>query len=281
MGFVTQMTNGDDDEHQDTDNDDPSESLAELAASVQDDQATDGEEHRPNVDLETADDQAAEESEFSFGIPEQSADSAQIQATEEVKTAANTLLLGPLQGEKIACSRYSLLMAATEDTEDVIVLTLSESPETVLNQWQTCEVSSPTRLRIVTLTENTAMADDTDRTASEAENVVAVEQLSSPDDLTRLGITITQQLSEIDMDTTRVAFDFHSLTEVLQYVETERLFKFLHILLRKLESVNAYGQFQIDPKAHDQETVRIFLSLFDSLIEIDSDGSMSVDVNLE
>lgn len=84
--------------------------------------------------------------------------------------------------------------------------------------------------------------------------------VADPNDLTGLGIAITDQL-EPGM---RVCFD--SLTTMLQYAETKRVYTFLNSLLGHLWNANATAHFHFNPDAHDSETVAAITSLFDARI---------------
>lgn len=90
--------------------------------------------------------------------------------------------------------------------------------------------------------------------------------VADPNDLTGLGIAITDQL-EPGMN---VCFD--SVTTMLQYAETKRAYTFLNSLLGHLWNANATAHFHFNPDAHDAETVAAITSLFDA--RIDSDGTV-------
>jgi len=87
--------------------------------------------------------------------------------------------------------------------------------------------------------------------------------VADPNDLTGLGIAITDQL-EPGMN---VCFD--SVTTMLQYAETKRAYTFLNSLLGHLWNANATAHFHFNPDAHDPETVAAITSLFDACIEAD------------
>ncbi|MFC7196871.1 hypothetical protein ACFQL4_23180 [Halosimplex aquaticum] len=93
---------------------------------------------------------------------------------------------------------------------------------------------------------------------------VTVEHVSSPSDLTGLGIAISELLSEWE-DAPRVCVD--SLTAMLQYVEAETAYEFLHAITGQLYAANARAHFHIDPSAHDRTTVDSIASLFDAVVK--------------
>lgn len=90
--------------------------------------------------------------------------------------------------------------------------------------------------------------------------------VADPNDLTGLGIAVTDLL-EPGMN---VCFD--SVTTMLQYAETNRVYTFLNSLLGHLWNANATAHFHFNPDAHDSETVAAITSLFD--VCIDADGGV-------
>lgn len=95
-----------------------------------------------------------------------------------------------------------------------------------------------------------------------------VEAVGSVDDLTGLGIAIDRRLNAADGDV-RVCFD--SLTALLQYVEEERAYEFLHSLCGRLYAHGARAHFHVDPAAHDDRTVARFTSLCDAKVTVSDD----------
>ena len=100
-----------------------------------------------------------------------------------------------------------------------------------------------------------------------------------PEDLTGLGIALSESLSPAgggDADPTRFVLAYDSVTALLQYVDTERTFRFLHVLTSRVRAANALGVFFMDPAAHDDRTVRTVEALFDAVVEQDDDGEWVV-----
>ncbi|GAB3680106.1 hypothetical protein GCM10028857_02380 [Salinarchaeum chitinilyticum] len=100
----------------------------------------------------------------------------------------------------------------------------------------------------------------------------AVETVSSPTDLTGVGIAVTELLGETD-GTTAVCFD--SVTALLQYVDLDTAFEFLHVFVGRLNRHDAVGHFHMDPGAHDDQLVAQVASLVDGQLALDDDGSVT------
>lgn len=86
--------------------------------------------------------------------------------------------------------------------------------------------------------------------------------LASPDDLTGLEIAVGDPLPYDDGTT---VFCFDSLTALLQYVDRDRAFRFLHALVGRLWTADAYAHVHMDPAAHAPDTVAMLTSLFDAV----------------
>mgnify|MGYP000591950780 CR=1 FL=1 len=105
-------------------------------------------------------------------------------------------------------------------------------------------------------------------TETETADDVTVKSVSTPDDLTGLGITLSQALST--HEDAVVCFD--SLTVLLQYVDTETAYEFLNALTGHLYAADARAHFHLDPAAHDTQTVDALASLFDAIVEAEGEA---------
>ena len=107
-----------------------------------------------------------------------------------------------------------------------------------------------------------------------------VEYVSSPADLTGIGIGVSEQLrrfAESDVERTRMAF--YSLSTLLMYAELETVFRFLHVLTGRVDSIGGVGVFAIDPTTHEESTVNTLKQLFDGMVEL-RDGNDGREVRL-
>lgn len=90
--------------------------------------------------------------------------------------------------------------------------------------------------------------------------------VEAPEDLTGIEIAVTDRLPP-ETGTAAVCFD--SLTALLQYVDLDRAYRFVHALVERLWEVGAYAHFHLDPGAHDDETVGSLAALFDGVVAAD------------
>jgi len=103
---------------------------------------------------------------------------------------------------------------------------------------------------------------------------VSVHQVSSPGDLTGIGIGITKALEGLhDSGRERGRLALVSLSTMLTYTDKKTVFKFCHVLSSRLDAAGYIGVFTIDSGAHDQQTIQVIKQAFDGLIDIrDADG---------
>ncbi|KAB1198932.1 hypothetical protein GJR99_08295 [Haloferax sp. MBLA0078] len=106
---------------------------------------------------------------------------------------------------------------------------------------------------------------------SDAVSADEVDQVTSPADLTGLGMKATKHLSRWESEgephdeptTPIVVFD--SLTILFQYAGLRPIFKFVHTLTTRVANVDGYGVFFLDPLTQDDKTVHTLSSVFDAI----------------
>lgn len=168
----------------------------------------------------------------------------------------NVLVSGPAMSGKEALMR-EIIAEGGRQNEGSIVVTANDGAETVYDRYRDA-LTADAYLRIIDAVgnENPDLAE-------------FVRSCGSPGDLTGMGIEFSEIAKEADregIDRMRVAFD--SLTPVLMYVDLERLFRFLHVFTRQIQSKNWLGLFAIDPESHDAQTINTINQLFDGVVQI-------------
>jgi hypothetical protein len=97
---------------------------------------------------------------------------------------------------------------------------------------------------------------------------VSTDRVSTPSDLTGLGIKIDEYLSNRSAP---VHICFDSVTSALQYVDYETVYKFIHAMNGKIHAAGARAHYHVDPSAHDDKEVAGLVSLFDARLSIADD----------
>jgi hypothetical protein len=180
----------------------------------------------------------------------------------ELGDARNVLLSAPSMSgdERGVCT--DLLFGADPAETSVLWVTFRRDPDACLDQWTNATDDRPRNAAVI------AVGDVGTVDAEWAE----IESVSSASDLTGLGIEIGEFLSAWEGN---VVVCFDSLTAMLQYVEVETAYEFLHAVTGQLYAADARAHFHVGPNAHDRQTVDSITSLFDAVVEL-GDGEPTV-----
>ena len=209
-------------------------------------------------------------------------DDSEVRAEEGVQAGVphfdpgtNVLLLSPAlePAGRQACGALSTGSRSTG--RDVLVVTFTDTPDDVIQRLRSqVTATAPSKIGIISVGDSTRSATATD--GGGPTGPVAISTLSSPGDLTGMGITITEQLSDWVGDGNQIAICFDSLSMLLQYADIDRAFRFLHVITGRLRSVDAIAHFHMDPTVHDERSLNTIKTLFDTAVEFEDDGSWHV-----
>lgn len=189
-------------------------------------------------------------------------------ATEEVlQEASDTLLLGPIWREVDDEACTERFASVPEDNVNVLLVTLTQPAEDRVAVLQNHMETLPARIRVVSASDD--VASETSISVERNEISVVVDVVGDPGDLPRLGITIQEAAAGFNDDRPTLVC-FHSLTALLQYATTQRVFRFLHIMQN---AIDARSHFHMDANSHDIQTVQTIKQLFDTVIEFDEHGN--------
>jgi hypothetical protein len=175
----------------------------------------------------------------------------------EIGDASSILLQAPsMGGDRTHCTS---LLTEGFDPAGILFVTYTRDASACLDQVAGL---ADARLGVVTVGDGTATgpADAETRT------------VSSASDLTGLGIEIDDVL-ETWAPPVSVCFD--SLTSMLQYVEFETAYEFLHATTGRFYAADARAHFHVDPAAHDPSAVAGITSLMDAAVTVE-DGEATV-----
>jgi hypothetical protein len=175
----------------------------------------------------------------------------------ELGDARNVLLSAPslTGGERAVCT--DLLLGAAPAETSVLWVTFRRDPGACIEQWTNETDDEPLNAAVVAVGDAATSVDV---------EWADVESVSSASDLTGLGIEIGEFLSDWEGN---VVVCFDSLTALLQYVDVETAYEFLHAITGQFYAADARAHFHIDPSAHDERTVAAITSLFDAVVTLD------------
>lgn len=182
------------------------------------------------------------------------------------------LLASDQHHESEACT--SLLAAAAPGDTQYLCVTVDDTPDDRLDEWRANIGELPAETGIIAVGEQTrtaAAASD----AGPGTTPVTIDTLADPSDLTGLAMAIGAYLDAWgDISRTPVVC-FDSITSLLFHSDEERVFRFLHATTGRLRNLGAVAHYHLDPGAFDEATVNMFSSLFDAVVEVSEDGSLS------
>ena len=193
----------------------------------------------------------------------------------DVESGACVLLLAPSIHASTEEACLNLLSPASPRDENVLWVTYTRTPDACIQDWLSHAGERPRNMRFVSVGETTRSASARAGGDVAPNSGETVETLSSPGDLTGLGITLSEILKEWSGDGNETVACFDSLTALLQYADLQSVYKFLHVLTGRFDAADVTSHFHLDPEACDQQTVSTLTSLFDTVVELD-DGEWRV-----
>jgi hypothetical protein len=141
-------------------------------------------------------------------------------AEPDLANAANVLVLSERLDSDARAAYLEELVAP--DLRNLLVVSFTENPARWLDDWST--VREPP--------ETAVLVDETEHEDVERDGVEYV--VEEPTDLTGLGITVSEQLTNWEQEESLLMFE--SLTTLLGHVELKRLFRFLHVLVNRVRA---------------------------------------------
>jgi hypothetical protein len=193
---------------------------------------------------------------------------------EGLADAANVLVLGPADNA-VGVLTGECFPAVVDGDANFLCMTFTRDPEEWLDGWRAGVGGDPARAGLIGVGESIGPEGSTGLPELDAEEAVSTERVADPSDLPRLGITLSEFLTRWGDETpTVVAFD--SVSALLQYADLQRVYRFLHTLKGRLQSVDAVAFYHLDPAAHDDQTIATLRPLFDTVLEVGADGTLTV-----
>ena len=99
-----------------------------------------------------------------------------------------------------------------------------------------------------------------------------IHYVVAPDDLDGI-VAKTEQFLEGSSGKRRVSVD--SVTEMAYYADEDRAMEAVERLLALLSEYDAIGIFHLAPEVHDPEVAATFEALFDGVVELSEDGTVT------
>ena len=184
----------------------------------------------------------------------------------QLEESSNVLLLAPLTptGNR-ACLE---LLATTTSPEEVNVaaVTYTPPPETWISDWRNHVGRLPAELSFIHA--NTVETEDEESSLPPGASVARVDPNQPMDIIAPL----SEKLTRWQGNTNQTLVSVQTLTILLEYVDFDTAFRYLHILTHRVQAADAIGFYHMDPDVHDEETVNTLKTLFDAVVEVSDDG---------
>jgi KaiC/GvpD/RAD55 family RecA-like ATPase len=185
-----------------------------------------------------------------------------VDALGDVRPGTSILISGPAMTGKSALA-MNMLKDGIRRGEGAVVVTTNDPAESVVDDFRTTVPElEDAQLGVIDA------RGDSGGDGSQA-NGVYVHHVSSPGDLTGIGIGITKALEGLHnngREQGRLTLD--SLSTMLTYTDKKTVFKLCHILSSRLDAAGYVGFFTIDSGAHDDQTLQVIKQAFDGLVEV-------------
>ncbi|WP_158055593.1 DUF7504 family protein [Halorussus halophilus] len=181
---------------------------------------------------------------------------------------ASLLVVGNLPDQEYARACSNLLGDTTAAQRRRLFVTTDNDLPSITDRLPSHDQLTPETARLVTWTAQERSA----AVASQTDHRQIPEVQVPGNQLSGLGITISEEIAEFESIADglapaelRVCFD--SLEALLSEYPHEDVFRFLHVLIGRIRSVNAMGHFHL-PIDRTSEEVQVFADLFDIVLEL-------------
>jgi hypothetical protein len=185
----------------------------------------------------------------------------------DISDANAILLLVPSMDPADDEGCVHLLDGDSIENKNVLCVTLTDTPDDRMASWRVHMEDQPAKTAFIGVGDPARSAAATNGSVHDPQQAIQIESVSSPGDLTGLGMRVTQLISEWKDNENDTVLCFHTLTSLIQYVDIDRVFRFLHMLTARFDVGNTVGHFHMDPTAHDEREINTIKTLFDAVVE--------------
>lgn len=179
---------------------------------------------------------------------------------EELQAGTCLLISGPTMIGKQELA-VQLLAAGHDEGDGILCVTTSKNAESFLEM---VERHIPTLDR-----ERIGIVDCSGSEDQRTIEQIVTERVSSPSDLTGISIGTAKLLQRFSaQDISEVRHGLVSISTLIQYLELDTVFKFLHIYTTRINDTGGLGVFTVDKTSHDPQTLSTIASEYDGVLEL-------------
>lgn len=184
---------------------------------------------------------------------------------------SNTLLGVSASSSGVPPEVYDVLRHPAET--NLLVLSYRADFDTWLRDWQNNVGESPAEVGFVNVGEMTRSASARSGTSAcsptPGDVMPLAEAVSDPTDLATLGVRASEYLETWEDNGRQTVVVLDSLNGLLEAVDLDRAFQFLHLLVGRVESVDGRGYYLLDSETHDDQSVSTIRELTDDTVGLD------------
>lgn len=185
---------------------------------------------------------------------------------DEIRGGSNIMMLGPpMSGKEDIIN--TIVYNGIKKNDSAIVVSTHESGERVFDWFErnNLDISDANIGVVDCVTKTFGMG------AADTKNI---KRVSSPVDLTGIGVKISQFFEEflVRKNIPNTRFCINSLSTILMYSNIKTVFRFIHVFTGRIKAANALGIYVIEDEIHDPQTIATLKQLFDGMIEIKVNG---------
>ena len=198
------------------------------------------------------------------GTPSPATGSEGVTLPRRLSDAANVLVLDAPRGASEPGPWTDAAGVGPRTDGPFVFVAFTRADAALLDEWP------PNSNRAVYVLDATPQSTIAAR--AESEPGLTVEPVSSPSNLTDVGVALDKLCSALEPSDGRPVCWLPSLTALLQHVDRQRAYQFLNAVGNRLASVDAFAHYHLDEGARDDQTVDTFASLMDAVVLPTDDG---------
>ncbi len=178
-----------------------------------------------------------------------------------IRKGSNIMLIGPPMSQKEDIL-YNIMYHGAAVNENAVISVTTLGSATYITEWfKENKLALP--MSIVGIID--CITESTGGSVCETESIKIV---SSPADLTGIGVRISQFLEDFLKNNRKIQLHINSLSTILMYSNIQTVFRFIHVFTGRIKAAGAMGIFVVDSGMHDNYTMATLKQLFDGIIEI-------------
>lgn len=196
-------------------------------------------------------------------------------ADRPVDGTASVLVLasGSSDAEREGCAGF----LAEQDVSDVkaLCVTVAESPDSRLSLWQQ-HLDDEMPEEAIIVDAGSQLPAESQAAASGAFPSLTLDTLPATVEPMDIGMSVSRHLGRLAESETPLLLCLHSLTDLLDAWERERIITLVTALNQQCAEMGVASHHHMDPDAHTEETVEMFRPLYDVVYEYLPDHGWTV-----